>query len=181
LGNRLIRHRRATGMRQRRDRRGTDQQQAQQQTQQHPVLRWTGEPIERSIDLTIMGRSRMVTCHTPNRRISMPDDTLSPPLQHTRLHVEGMHCASCVGQIEAALKKVPGVLEASVNLATETAEVNAEDSVRPAQLIQAITDAGYTVPAEQVTLDIEGMHCASCIGRVQQALEAVPGVLEANV
>ncbi len=107
----------------------------------------------------------------------MPDDTLQP----TRLPVEGMHCASCVGQIEAALKKVPGVQGASVNLATETAEVNAEDSVRPAQLIQAITDAGYTVPAEQVTLNIEGMHCASCIGRVQQALEAVPGVLEANV
>ncbi|KAF0808257.1 putative copper-translocating P-type ATPase [Alcanivorax sp. S71-1-4] len=111
----------------------------------------------------------------------MPDDTLSPPRQHTRLPVEGMHCASCVGQIEAALNKVPGVLGASVNLATETAEVNAEEGVRPAQLIQAITDAGYTVPAEQLTLNIEGMHCASCVGRVQQALEAVPGVLEANV
>ncbi|AJD46799.1 ATPase P [Isoalcanivorax pacificus W11-5] len=111
----------------------------------------------------------------------MPDDTLSSPLQHTRLHVEGMHCASCVGQIEAALKKVPGVREARVNLATETAEVNAQDTVLPAQLIQAITDAGYTVPAEQLTLNIEGMHCASCVGRVQQALEAVPGVLEASV
>lgn len=86
----------------------------------------------------------------------MPDDTLSSPLQHTRLHVEGMHCASCVGQIEAALKKVPGVREARVNLATETAEVNAQDTVLPAQLIQAITDAGYTVPGRTADAEYRG-------------------------
>src|SRR5690606_13260897 len=51
----------------------------------------------------------------------------------------------------------------------------------PAQLIDAIQGAGYQVRAEPLTLDIEGMHCASCVGRVQQALEAVPGVLDAQV
>ena len=45
-----------------------------------------------------------------------------------RLSIEGMTCASCVGRVEKALKKVAGVLEAEVNLATETARVVVVDA-----------------------------------------------------
>src|SRR5512142_424253 len=58
------------------------------------------------------------------------------------LEVEGMTCASCVARVEKALKKVPGVEEASVNLATETATIQAAPSVAQAA-IAAIRKAGY--------------------------------------
>ena len=58
------------------------------------------------------------------------------------LKVEGMTCASCVARVEKALKKVPGVTAASVNLATETATVTAEGPVADAA-IAAIRKAGY--------------------------------------
>jgi Cu+-exporting ATPase len=59
--------------------------------------------------------------------------------------VEGMTCASCVARVEKALAAVPGVDEASVNLATEMATVRADKSVAPDTLRNAIEKAGYSV------------------------------------
>ena len=59
--------------------------------------------------------------------------------------VQGMTCASCVGRVERALKKQPGVTAASVNLATERASIEyAPESTSPDRLEAAIVDAGYT-------------------------------------
>ncbi|ADY27180.1 Heavy metal transport/detoxification protein (plasmid) [Deinococcus proteolyticus MRP] len=53
-----------------------------------------------------------------------------------RLPVEGMTCAACVGRVERALQKVPGVEEAQVNLATEAANVHYDPAaVAPEQLV----------------------------------------------
>jgi len=102
------------------------------------------------------------------------------PLRTLSLPVEGMTCASCVGRVERALRDVPGVTEASVNLATEQATVTG--SAPRATLVAAIEDAGYDVPAPAaLDLSVEGMTCASCVGRVERALLAVPGVTSANV
>jgi len=95
------------------------------------------------------------------------------------LPVEGMTCASCVGRVERALKAVPGVTAASVNLATGRAEVTG--TALPEAVIGAVTGAGYDVPAQRVDLVVEGMTCASCVGRVERALKAVPGVTGASV
>ncbi|MDZ7601036.1 MAG: heavy metal translocating P-type ATPase, partial [Hoeflea sp.] len=97
------------------------------------------------------------------------------------LKVEGMSCASCVGRVERALKAVPGVAAASVNLAAERADVQLSAPVDRALLVKAVEDTGYDVPAVTVELAVEGMSCASCVGRVEQALKAVPGVSEAVV
>jgi heavy metal translocating P-type ATPase len=97
------------------------------------------------------------------------------------LPVEGMTCASCVGHVERVLKAVPGVFDADVNLATERAEIRLAVPVARTDLIQAIESAGYSVGAETVELAIEGMTCASCVGRVERALRAVPGVSDAAV
>ncbi len=59
------------------------------------------------------------------------------------LSIEGMHCASCVGTVEKALKTVPEVRSANVNLATETATIVTEGSVDVARLIKAVEQAGY--------------------------------------
>ena len=60
-----------------------------------------------------------------------------------RLHIGAMTCASCVGRVEKALTKVPGVISASVNLATEGATVQAQPEVALDDLLAAVTDAGY--------------------------------------
>jgi Cu+-exporting ATPase len=103
----------------------------------------------------------------------------APTAASISLPVAGMTCASCAGRIERALKRVPGVAEAQVNLATERAEVTGTAAL-PA-LAEAVVEAGYTVPEAHVTLGIGGMTCATCAGRVERALRQVPGVLEAGV
>ncbi|HFJ4330004.1 heavy metal translocating P-type ATPase [Serratia liquefaciens] len=104
-------------------------------------------------------------------------------LRTTRLSlpVEGMTCASCVGRVERALKAVPGVQTATVNLATERADITFGDPADPQAAVGAIESAGYAVREETTELGIEDMTCASCVGRVEKALRQIPGVIEANV
>jgi Cu+-exporting ATPase len=97
------------------------------------------------------------------------------------LPVEGMTCASCVGRVEKALAKVPGVARATVNLATEAAALSLSQRVPTAALTAAVEKAGYAVPHDEAEMRIEGMTCASCVSRVERALLAVPGVLAATV
>jgi Cu+-exporting ATPase len=97
------------------------------------------------------------------------------------LPIEGMTCASCVRRVEKSLARVPGVAEVAVNLATEAATVTADDAVGAAVLAAAVDAAGYGVPRESITLDVSGMTCASCVGRVEKALKRVPGVTGAEV
>ncbi|WP_370600707.1 heavy metal translocating P-type ATPase [Pseudomonas nitroreducens] len=100
------------------------------------------------------------------------------------LPVSGMTCASCAGRVERALRKVPGVQEASVNLASEQARIQlagpSNGDTLPA-LVAAVEQAGYAVPAHSLELAIDGMTCASCVGRVERALRKVPGVREVSV
>jgi Cu+-exporting ATPase len=93
--------------------------------------------------------------------------------------IQGMTCASCSARLEKVLRQLPGVTEASVNLATETATIAGEADL--AAVKQAIERAGFSVPTETLTLAISGMTCASCSARVEKALNKVPGVLEASV
>lgn len=97
------------------------------------------------------------------------------------LPIEGMTCASCVGRVEAALAKVEGVRDVAVNLATERATVQLANPVDRMALVQAVEKTGFSVPAETTELAVEGMTCASCVGRIERALKAIPGVQEANV
>lgn len=95
--------------------------------------------------------------------------------------VAGMTCASCVARVERILAKVPGVREASVNLATEVATVEADHGVALDALRAAVEKAGYDIPEQAVTLQVDGMTCASCVARVEKALKKVPGVTTAEV
>src|SRR5512134_1378380 len=73
-----------------------------------------------------------------------------------KLPIEGMTCASCVARVEKALKRVPGVASAEVNLATETATVNLADGASPDALVEAVRNAGYEArlaPREQPGVD----------------------------
>jgi Cu+-exporting ATPase len=98
------------------------------------------------------------------------------------LPVEGMTCAACVGHVENALKDVPGVLEASVNLGAEKASVEFDPAEVSFQAIEdAVSGAGYKLGRQSASLNIGGMTCAACVGHVENALLSVPGVAQANV
>ena len=97
--------------------------------------------------------------------------------------IEGMTCASCVGRVEKAIKRVPGVLDASVNLATECARITFanDDGANFAAAAQAIEAAGYETKVETIQFAVDGMSCASCVSRIENGLKAQPGVIAANV
>jgi len=96
------------------------------------------------------------------------------------LPIAGMTCASCAGRVERALSKVVGATAVSVNLATEQARIQAPRDSLPA-LMDAVHKAGYSVPQQSIELSIDGMTCASCVGRVERALAKVPGVKSVSV
>ena len=88
----------------------------------------------------------------------------------------GMRCAACAARIEKVLGRLPGVT-ASVNLAAERAQLSLSDpATTPAQVIEAITAAGFTVPPQTVDLAIEGMSCAACAARIEKVLNREPGI-----
>lgn len=95
--------------------------------------------------------------------------------------VLGMTCASCVGRVEKAIRAAPGVKTATVNLAAERARVEMDEAGSAAAVTQAIRSAGYEPIEHTFELKITGMTCASCVGRVERALKAAPGVLDASV
>jgi P-type Cu+ transporter len=97
------------------------------------------------------------------------------PLPRLTLPISGMSCASCTGRVARALEAVPGVVGVTVNLASETAEVTGTAPL-PA-LEAALRAAGYGLREQVMELQVTGMSCASCAGRVERALDSVPGVL----
>ena len=95
--------------------------------------------------------------------------------------IEGMTCASCVRRVEKAIAAAPGVASASVNLATERAEVAFSGKPDLAPVLAAVAGAGYQARSKTIELTIKGMSCASCVARIERALKAVPGVSDASV
>jgi Cu+-exporting ATPase len=113
-----------------------------------------------------------------------PKTAPSPPgrTEKTTIGVTGMTCASCVRNIEKGLGKLPGVIRAVVNLTTEKATVEYDpEQVGPEQFTKTITDLGYGVAGESVTLHITGMTCASCVQNIERGLGKLDGVLKVSV
>ncbi len=108
----------------------------------------------------------------------MPAASTLTPIE---IPVLGMTCASCVGRVEKAIAAVQGVTRASVNLAAERAQVELNAEGRTGAVVEAIRKAGYEPLLRTVELKITGMTCASCVARVEKALAAAPGVLQAQV
>ncbi|MEF8795237.1 MAG: heavy metal translocating P-type ATPase [Salinivenus sp.] len=98
------------------------------------------------------------------------------------LPIQGMSCASCANSVESALARVEGVAGASVNFATERAEVGlVGDGPALSVLVETVAESGYEVRTAETTLSVQGMSCASCVSRVEDALGSVEGALAADV
>lgn len=98
------------------------------------------------------------------------------------MRVSGMTCAACASRIEKGLKRMPGVTDANVNLATETSNVTFDPAETGAAAIQEkIEKLGYHVITEKAEFDIEGMTCAACANRIEKRLNKIEGVTNAPV
>ncbi|UHL63023.1 heavy metal translocating P-type ATPase [Paralcaligenes sp. KSB-10] len=79
------------------------------------------------------------------------------------LSIQGMSCASCVGRVERALRSVPGVVSANVNLATERADIAFIGAPDIAAAVQAVESAGYEsalVGGDNNTDEVDARHVA---------------------
>ena len=93
-----------------------------------------------------------------------------------------MHCASCAKSIEEGIKSLEGVFEASVNFTTAKATVEYDSSkVSLSDIERAITNLGYRVLKDRLTLSIKGMSCASCVDKVEGALKNTGMVFDVSV
>ena len=99
--------------------------------------------------------------------------------------IEGMTCASCASTVEKTAKNLNGVLEASVNLASEKLNIKVQEGTfDPKELEKIIDGTGYTVVMPQhvtKTFDIEGMTCASCSATVEKTAAKLSGMEKASV
>lgn len=101
---------------------------------------------------------------------------------HISLPIEGMTCATCAGRIERQLAKVDGIKGVAVNLAMETASVEFDPALVGADTItQTIIKTGFTVPEREMDFTIEGMTCASCVSRIEKAIEKIDGIKNVTV
>ncbi len=100
------------------------------------------------------------------------------------LAIEGMTCAACSAAVERAVRKLPGVTEANVNLTAENLHLSYDESqVSLDSVVQAVDDAGYKalIPSQHAQLEVHGMTCASCSATVERVVSKLRGVQSANV
>ncbi|MDD4081229.1 MAG: cation transporter, partial [Eubacteriales bacterium] len=97
-------------------------------------------------------------------------------METKQFDIQGMHCASCAASVEKRAGALPGVQEASVNLATEKLQIRYDPGEFTLDALKREIDGlGYVFVAPQVessvTIPIEGMHCASCAQAVERELK----------
>jgi len=102
-------------------------------------------------------------------------------MQRVEFSVGGMTCPHCSLAVEKALKAIDGVIEAHVNLANKRATVDYDPTRAEApNFAKAIRTAGYSPGAATMRISIKRMHCASCVTRIELALQMTSGVLSAR-
>jgi len=102
--------------------------------------------------------------------------------QRIRVRIDGDRSREDYSRAEAALGEEPGVTQVRSNAATGHVEIRYRAEETSASRLLALLEAeDWPVGAESVRLRIRGMHCASCVSDIEEALRAVPGVLEADV
>jgi Cu+-exporting ATPase len=102
------------------------------------------------------------------------------------LDLRGMTCSACAAANERAVRKLPGVAEASVNFATETLNVRFDDASVSVETIKtSVKEAGYEaiehVTTREVSIPVGGMTCTACSAAIERSLKKLPGVQIAAV
>ena len=102
------------------------------------------------------------------------------------LSIRGMTCAACAQRIEKTVRKLPGIGQATVNLASEKLFVEYDEGNLPLTTIkEAVTKIGYEVvektDTSSITIPIGGMTCAACAQRIEKAIGKLEGVEKVSV
>ena len=103
--------------------------------------------------------------------------------ENLALPVTGMTCANCAANIERNLNKLSGIQEASVNFASEKANVRFDPGqIDIKAVVESVERAGYGVVTQHLELPVTGMTCANCAANIERALnKKVKGVTQASV
>jgi Cu+-exporting ATPase len=108
-------------------------------------------------------------------------ETLPITNQQIDLRVGGITCPHCPPTIEKAVSSLAGVTSARVNLANKVARVGYDPSrAKVTDILRAIRSVGYSVGTATARIPIKGMHCSSCVIRVELALQMMPGIVSAR-
>lgn len=103
-------------------------------------------------------------------------------LERMEIPIAGMHCNRCPQTIEKALKGILGVKKTSVNFSTQSAHVQFDpEAVSLKKIIEAIRTAGYQSGVSVLRIGVQGMTCASCVTKIEEALKSASGILNAAV
>lgn len=106
-------------------------------------------------------------------------------MENKTLDIRGMTCAACAQRIEKTVKKLPGISQASVNLASEKLFVEYDSSLDLSDIKAAVSKIGYEAAEKteysDVTIPIGGMTCAACARRVEKAVGKLEGVESSSV
>jgi Cu+-exporting ATPase len=104
------------------------------------------------------------------------------PMRQLNLTIEDMTCMQCARRVESALRAIPGVRNAHVNLTGKTATVDYDTGrTSGAAMADAVRAEGFTPGATKTRMAVKGMRCASCVVQVETALSNTPGVVSASV
>ncbi len=108
-----------------------------------------------------------------------------PPVVNGRVRIDlPMRGVSRSGgpALAAALSAIPGVSEARVNARHGLAAVVYDPTrAKISDFVEAIRSAGFSVDGQVARLKISGLYCSECVHRIEQALNAVPGVYQATM
>lgn len=107
-------------------------------------------------------------------------------MENQILNIRGMTCAACAQRIEKAVRKLSGIEQANVNLASEKLFVEFDKDTIPLQSIkEAVAKIGYEAveqsDSQSVSIPIGGMTCAACAQRVEKAIKKLDGVESVSV
>ncbi|QEM69333.1 heavy metal translocating P-type ATPase [Geobacter sp. FeAm09] len=102
------------------------------------------------------------------------------------MKITGMSCANCAARIEKEIGKQPGISTAAVNFAMEELTVGFDETaVSLEEIAGRVEKLGYGVvrpePADELTFGVQGLHCASCVNRLEKKLLENPAVSAAIV
>lgn len=122
-----------------------------------------------------------VTCELPAGEAPQVSEPKTG-LKEITLGVSGMTCSACVANIERVLKKKAGVSSVAVNLELGRAKVGFDPSlISPKEIEDTIESIGYKVEKDTVTLNLEGMSCASYAANIERILNKTDGVISVSV
>ncbi|MGL4670255.1 MAG: heavy metal translocating P-type ATPase [Methanobacteriaceae archaeon] len=130
--------------------------------------------------------------YDPNKLSDTPTNnenntTHNPPsLREINVFISGIHCASCVANLEKALLKLDGIIDVNISIGED---INSNkgfikfnpDKININAIDTAVEDTGFNIIKDEAIIPIGGIHCAVCVENIEKALNNLEGVIEATV